>query len=108
MNNGFQLIENQLWISKDPEAQLFYTFDWHEWLSPTDTIVSETYTIAARVNDPNPLVMLSEGIDSDVKTYIELSGGQLGKSYAVSVTVTTANGLIDRRTFKVKVEQRSA
>ena len=44
MTTGFQQINQQLWINKDPEAQLFYTFDWSEWLVSGDTIASAVYT----------------------------------------------------------------
>lgn len=107
MTTGFQQIDNQLWISKDPQAQLFYTFDWSEWLPSGDTISSAVYTVATRVNDPSPLVKLASGIQSGTKTYVELKEGQVGKSYLVTAKVTTAGGLIDARNFKVKVEARS-
>lgn len=105
--NGFEQINQVLWISKDPEAQLFYTFDWADWLGAGDAIDTAVYTITARVNDPDPLIKVSNGIQG-TKTYIELSNGQAGKSYTVSVKVTTTDGLIDSRYFKVKVEPRSA
>lgn len=108
MTTGFQVSDQQLWIAKDPQAQLSYVFDWSEWLVSGDTIDSVDYTVNARINDPNPLVKVSEGISNDVKTFVELSDGQATKSYTVSVKVTTANGLIDRRSFKVRVENRSA
>jgi hypothetical protein len=108
MATGFEVINQQLWIDKDPEAQLFYTFDWSDWLTGNDTIAQAEYTVQARVNDPDPVVKVTEGITSGNKTFVELSGGQVNKSYVVSVKVTTATGLIDRRNFRVKVENRSA
>ena len=107
MTTGFQQINQQLYISKDPEAQLFYTFDWSEWLEPTDTLASVNYTITTRANDPTPLVKVTQGINSK-KTFVELNNGQLGKSYTVSAKIVTGNGLEDARTFKVRVETRSA
>lgn len=108
MFNGFEQINQVLWISKDPEAQLFYTFDWSDWLPDGDSIDEAVYTVNARINDPEPLVKVSSGISTGNVTYIELKDGQSGKSYTVSVKVTTANGLVDSRYFKVKVEPRSA
>lgn len=107
MNNGFQIIDQQLWITKDPEAQLFYTFDWSDWLDSTDTLASVAYTITTRVNDPVPLVKVSQGINGK-KTYVELNNGQLGKSYTVSAKIVTGNGLEDRRNFKVRIDNKSA
>ena len=102
---GFEIINQSLWIDKDPEAQLFYTFDWSDWLAAGDGISTAEYTVTARANDPDPLVKVSQGIQGS-KTYVELKDGQLGKSYLVSVKVTTNNGLVDRRSFRVKIENR--
>lgn len=107
MSNGFEQINQTLWISKDPSAVLPYTFDWSEWLPAGDSLATAAYTITARVNDPEPLTKVSEGISGD-KTYVELEAGQSGKSYVVTVKITTSNGLEDSRFFRVKVEPRSA
>lgn len=108
MYQGFQIINQNLWIDKDPEAQLFYTFDWSDWLTGNDVIDTAEYTVSARINDPDPVLKVTEGIDQGTKTFIELSGGQVNKSYVVTVKITTSNGLIDRRNFRVKIENRSA
>jgi len=108
MSNGFEQINQTLWISKDPSAVLPYTFDWSEWLAAGDTISSAEYTVTARVNDPSPLAKVSQGISEGTKTYVELESGQSGKSYVVTVAIETSNGLIDSRFFRVKVEPRSA
>ncbi len=105
---GFQQTLQGLTISKDPEARLTYTLDWSEWLPTGDTVSSVVWTIGARVNDPTPLVNVSSGVQSGTKTYIELRNGQVNKVYTVTAKVTTADGLIDRRAFRVRVENRSA
>lgn len=107
MATGFTQTIQGLTISKDTEAQLVYTFDWVDWLPSGDSLASVLYTITARVNDPDPLIKVSEGI-TGTKTFVELSDGQQGKIYTVTCKITTANGLIDRRNFRVKVEARSA
>jgi hypothetical protein len=107
MSTGFEQTIQGLTIKKDTEAQLIYTFDWSEWLPTGDSLADSEYTITARANDPDPLEIESEGIDGD-KTYVELSNGQEGKVYTVTCKITTTNGLIDRRNFRVKVEARSA
>ena len=108
MTTGFQIINQGLWIDKDPGAKLTYTFDWNEWLNPGDYIVSANYTLQVRANDPQPLVNVLNGIYQDTQTYITLSGGQVDKTYVVTAAVTTNAGLIDRRNFKVRVVNRSA
>jgi hypothetical protein len=105
--SGFEIINQNLWITKDPEAELIYTFEWNEWLTAGDSLSTAVYTVQARANDPDPLVRVTSGIQG-TKTFIELNNGQVGKSYVVTVKVTTANGLIDARNFRVKIENRSA
>lgn len=106
---GFEQTSYGLSIDKDVEAQLIYTFDWSTWLEGGDTIASTEYSVAARRNDPTPVVIESEGVtDSDTDTYVELSGGQADKTYIVTCKVTTANGLVDRRNFRLNVVTRSA
>lgn len=106
--SGFEQTIQGLTILKDREAVLPYTFDWSEWLPQGDTIVSTEYEITARSNDPDPLVKVSEGIQGGNKTYIELSDGQVNKTYTVTAKIETNDGLVDRRSFRVKVQDRSA
>ena len=106
---GFEQTNQGLWVTKDTEAQLIYTLDWTEWLETGDTIASVDWTVAARRNDPTPPVVESSGLDgTNKKTYIELSGGQADKVYIVTAKVTTDNGLVDRRNFRVEVVDRAA
>ena len=107
MTTGFVQTTQGLQIDKDTEARLTYTFDWVDWLPTGDTLSTVDYTIAARVNDPDPLVRVSQGIQG-AKTYVQLRDGQEGKTYVVTAAVTTTDGLIDRRYFRVKVLARSA
>ena len=107
--SGFVQTNQGLEIDKDVEAQLVYTFDWSTWLADGDTIATVTYAAAARRNDPTPIVIESSGItDSNSDTYVELSGGQADKTYIITAKVTTSDGVIDRRSFRVKCVNRSA
>ncbi len=54
-----------------------------------------------------PIEIESSGF-TDTLTYVELSGGQADKVYIVTAKVTTADGIIDRRAFRVNVENRQA
>jgi len=107
VRSGFTQTIQGLTILKDEEAVLPYTFDWVDWLPEADQLSTVEYTITARANDPDPLIKVSEGIQG-TKTYVELSDGQLGKTYTVTAKITTVDGLIDRRNFRVKVVARSA
>jgi hypothetical protein len=107
MTTGFIQTPLGLTISKDPQAVLTYTLDWAEWLEPGDSLASLDFSIQARANDPAPLVKQASDI-AGTRTYITLSGGQVGKVYTVTSLITTAAGEQDRRNFKVRVENRSA
>jgi hypothetical protein len=107
IRSGFEQTVQGLTIQKDTEAQLFYTFDWAEWLPTGDSLSLADYVITARANDPDPLIKVSQGIQG-TRTYVELREGQLGKTYTVSCKITTTDGLVDRRNFRVKVLARSA
>lgn len=106
---GFFQTNNAVEIDKDPIAQLIYTFDWSEWLNENDTLLTVDYSVAARRNDPTPVNRIDQGIaDSQTDSYVELSGGQADKTYVVTAEITTANGLRDRRSFRLNVKNRSA
>ena len=105
--NGFRLNAQGLTIDKDYEAKLTYAFDWVEWLLENDSVISVDYTVQARTNDPRPVTIENSGIFG-TQTFVELSGGQLNKSYKVSAKIETAGGLIDRRNFIVSISNRSA
>lgn len=106
---GFNQTNYGLEIDKDPEAQLIYTFNWSDWLEGSDTISTVTYSVAARRNDPTPVTIESSGkTDSDTDTYVELAGGQADKTYIVTCKVTTSDGVIDRRNFRLNVKNRAA
>lgn len=107
--SGFRLTNNTLEIEKDVEAQLTYTFDWSAWLTDGDSLSTVEYTVAARLNDPTPVVINDQGIVSaNTQTYVELSSGQVNRTYVVTCKITTTNGLIDRRNFRLNVVSRSA
>lgn len=105
--NGFELHAQGLTIDKDYEAKLTYAFDWIEWLLENDSVITAEYTVQARTNDPRPVIIENSGIFG-TQTFVELSGGQLNKSYRISAKIQTASGLIDRRSFVVNITNRSA
>lgn len=106
---GFQATNTGVTIDKDPSAQLTYTLDWTNWLETGDAIASTSFSAAARRNDPTPLTVESSGITgANKKSYVELSGGQANKTYIVTCTITTDDGLTDRRAFRINCVNRNA
>ena len=107
VQTGYEQTLQGLTITKDTEAQLIYTLDWSEWLTAGDELTSIEYEITARANDPRPLIRVDSGRVGN-KTWIELKEGQVKKTYTVTAKITTLNGYVDRRHFRVRVEDRSA
>jgi hypothetical protein len=105
---GYKKDQQGIYILKDPLAKLVYTFDWAEWLPTGATISTVNYTLQVRANDPSPLVRVSQGVTGGNKTYVELNGGQVGKVYTVTAAIVLADGALDRRNFRVQIENRSA
>lgn len=106
---GYRQDTQGAWIAKDPEARLVYTMDWSEWLSTGQTVTAVSYSHNSRANDPDPLIINSQGIAAaGTKTYAEISGGSEGKTYAVTASITTDDGSLDRRSFKILVQKRFA
>lgn len=102
---GFEATSYGLNIAKDPTAELTYTLDWGTWMETGDSVASQTTSVSARSNDPDPIVVEGSGIVGN-KTYARLSGGVAGKQYTVTQTVTTNDGLTDTRAYRVYVENR--
>jgi hypothetical protein len=105
---GYEQDQLGSWIDKDPNATLAYSMEWSEWLPQGDTVTAVAYTLQVRANDPAPLTKSAEGVQSGHVTYVTLSGGQVGKIYTVTAQVTTSSSQVDRRSFRVKIDNRSA
>jgi hypothetical protein len=105
---GYKKDAQGTWISKDPEARLVYSMDWGaEWLAQGQTVVAVDYTHNSRANDADPIIIHSEGVQNGTVTYCELSGGSVGKIYTITAAITTDDGSLDRRNFRIKIENRS-
>ena len=104
---GFLQTNTGLEIDKDTQAELTYTFEWSDWLETGDGVASVEYSVTARRNDPTAVTISSSGVNG-TKTYAVLAGGQAEKVYIVTAKVTTSDGLIDRRAFRVNVKDRQA
>lgn len=105
---GYRQDTQGAWIAKDPEARLVYSMDWSEWLSVGQSIVAVDYTHNSRANDPDPIVINSEGVSGGNITYAEISGGTEGKTYIITAQITTDDSAQDRRSFKILVQKRYA
>ncbi len=104
---GFKQSVKGSYIPKDPDAQLTYTVDWTDWLTGNDTLQTVAWTVSTISGDSAPVTVAASGIVTGTqKAYVELTGGSVQEIYEVKNTVTTADGAVDSRRFRVKVENR--
>lgn len=84
---------------QDPDANLDYSLNWAPWLSDGETISTSTWA-----SDSG----LGIGTDSENEgvTTVWLSGGMLGRSYAVTNHIVTSEGRADDRTIEIGIRQR--
>lgn len=104
---GFKKDIVSSYIPKDPDSELTYTVDWTDWMPTGSTLSTVAVTVSTISGDASPLVNEGSGIVAATeKAYVTLSGGTAGEIYTIKVTITTDNGDIDVRRFRVKVEER--
>ena len=85
------------WI-KDINATLDYSVDWGDWLDAGDTIASTEWIV------PDGLTSDAESLTGAVAT-IRLAGGTVGQRYAITCRATSAAGLVDDRTIRIRIAQ---
>lgn len=105
---GYQQDKDGAWIQKDRLATLTYAMDWSEWLPTGAAIASVSYSLTNPQYNPTPLVITTSGVEGGDTTYAVLSAGTKGKIYTVTAAITLDSGQTDRRSFRVRVEDRSA
>lgn len=84
---------------KDVNETIRKGFDWSDWLLDNDRVVSSSWTVGQG---------LTAGTATFGDTYsdIDLSGGTSVTQYRVTNQVTTNEGLVYERSFKVMVVDR--
>lgn len=102
---GYQKDVQGHWIEKDPQAKLIYSLDWQDWLLANDALASVVYTVTPSAG-ANDIDLIESGTQLGYLTYCELSKGVHGETYTVSAKVTTVDGRIDTRRFRIKCKNR--
>ena len=108
---GYKKDSESLFIDKDPEATLIYTFDWTNWLGAndaTETISTSNWTVDTITGDSDPIIVSSSVIATgNKKAVITLTGGTAGNIYTVRNTITTSDSQTERKFFRVVCKQKS-
>lgn len=103
------------WPDKDPEEELDYPIDWSDWVvSPAaiDSAVAviETATLADGSTESSPTLVIDSTNFAQNITNTWLTGGTLGATYVLKVTVTDDNVTpFDRegvRRVKIKIKEK--
>lgn len=104
---GFRQDNTGSYIDKDPGAVLTYSIDWSEWMPANDTIANSVMTVSTITGDTSPMVVISSGFVANTSiAYAELDNGSAGNIYTVTNTITTTDGAVDVRRFRVRVTPR--
>lgn len=84
-----------------PNPKLDFGIDWKSkgWLESTETIVSSVWVV------DTPLTKSDEQVVNGVAS-VFVEGGEVGKTYALTNTVTTSKGRRDSRTIKLFCKKR--
>tara|TARA_R110000851_G_scaffold111960_1_gene235860 strand:+ start:2212 stop:2547 length:336 start_codon:yes stop_codon:yes gene_type:complete len=105
---GYKRDADGLYIDKDPEATLIYTFDYSNWLGSGEQITTSNWTIDAISGDADALVVSSSTIHNNSKSVLlTLTGGTAGNIYTLRNTIITDDSQTERKFFRVVCGQRS-
>jgi hypothetical protein len=90
---------------KDPQATAKIGWDWTAWLAGDATLDTPDDILAHTVTVPAGLTLVSSSATAKIVTAF-VSGGTAGTNYDVVCRVTTAQGLVDERTYRVAVGEQ--
>lgn len=93
-------------IVKDPNATLFYEFDWAAWLPTGETVSTSAWTISG---DNSALTQDNASIlTGNKKTRVRLSAGTAGVRYLITNRISTSGSPSQTtdRSFYVAIGQQ--
>ena len=104
MKTGYTLSASGLpTIDKAAAAVLDYPASWVDWLQVGETITGAVLVVVT----PTGLIVISQLVDATGKiVLLWLSGGTVGVTYRVAITITTNQGRTDTRSIGVAVKLR--
>lgn len=86
---------------KSSAATLDYTQNWSNWLASGDTIATSSWS------SETGITIDSHTNDTTTATVV-VSGGTNGKTYKLTNTITTSNGLDESMSWFVKIQDQLA
>lgn len=73
-------------VTKDPDANLVYTWDWSSWLVSPAQISSAVFVID---DNPDGALTLSNDSNTTTTAQVRINGGTAGKTYKVRCRIVT-------------------
>tara|TARA_R110000796_G_scaffold24830_1_gene70560 strand:- start:321 stop:656 length:336 start_codon:yes stop_codon:yes gene_type:complete len=105
---GYKRDSESLYVDKDADAVLNYTFDYTNWLASGETITVSTWTVDAIAGDSDPVtVNASVIVSGSKKVQIVVGGGTVGNIYSLRNTITTQDANTEVKFFRIVVQPRS-
>jgi len=95
---GFIEDKDGWWIAKDPNATKDYELDFGDWLKDGDALATADWTV------PAPLEQVNQGLTATL-AFVTIGGGVIGQTYEIVAHITTANGLIDDKSFRLVIRE---
>lgn len=101
-----------VWPDKDPEEQLDYPIDFSDWVATGKTIENADAVVESSTPDESPAFGLTVDFVQAASDIVNvwLSGGTVGTTYIIKVTVddneTSPEERVGVRRVKLKVKQK--
>jgi hypothetical protein len=92
--------------TKQPADRLDYDFDYSQWLSANDEILSAVFSVESLGEETPPAPMTLSG-ESVTPTYAKVwaVGGAAGEVYKITCTVTTTRGRVKQDEIKIRLKE---
>lgn len=98
-------ISKKLIISKDPAAELDYSFDWTDYLALLKDVIVGTPVITLRqVAGSSATLTHQSNTTTNVVAWI--AGGNENETIGVNCKISTSGGRTDDRTIYIKIKSR--
>lgn len=89
-------------VVKDPDADLDYGLEWHDWMPEDDSIVASSWLVFG----PDELLVVGSTSVDDLITTVWLSGGTRYRQYVVTNRIITAAGRKDDRSIVFVIDDK--
>ena len=92
--------------TKQPADRLDYDFDYSQWLSVDDEVLSAEFAVES-IDGTTPIdpMFVASQVVTPTYTKVWLEGGKAGEIYKVSCTITTTRGRVKQDEIKIRLKE---